>query len=874
MSDLRVAGLISGIDVNGIIQELVRARSGVLEQLEAKEDKLKIEKDTYKEIADMVDDLKNSLLKLRLQSTYMNKMVTSSNEAVLTATADVNSSFGKHRIKVLQLANPAMAFSTFARARLVNAGTTGVDSVSGRPEETVEGTDRIRIYQDADTGKYFATDNFYVKGKNQLASYIGDVAEDTTNEGKIASDMAQGSAINFTYGGQSIVAYTGMDYQAGTTDLHDVAKDLQDAINEAINQAMGTREKTYILVRVDSEVGTGNDRLVVYDLEGKGIQFDATSTNNVLGLSNTVLDYRDSVQTTLYADTLDALKSLMDSYLISGVTFNASSLNTGDIEILRDATLNIQNPTPTYLYGGSGVSSGSGINLDAYLPDAGFSESVDDSLNGTFTINGVKITIDDYTKLTVRDVLAKINGSGAGVIAEYDAENDRFVLRSVEDGGQIEIGSPDDTSSLFKVFKLTADQGAIKVQGSSGGKIDPTAPLAESGLSVTPTSGVFTINGVSIYVDVTKDSLNDVMEKVNKSGAGIRMSYDSAQDKVVVISEPDEDGTNGKFIQFGSDNDTSNLLYALNLVKSQNDPIELGSKEQDAVIEVDGLTYVRPTNTIDDVIGGVTLNLNGTSDSYVTLSINPDEDYIIDKFADFIAKYNALVKKLNPPELSDQEKAFLKPLTDEDKQSMTEEEIKEYEEKHKEYLSYEIIRTSPELRSFLSQLRYTVFSTVKGLSPYDDLTDIGITTDFFGTYDSELSGYLLTDSTDKDEIKDLLKQNDKFMDAVRNYTEDLYKLMAINEGDKKGIARKLSEVVDMYFGVSGAVFSYIKPGGYLDRELKEIYSEMSQQQEMISEYEDELWQKFSMMDETISRLQAGYQYMITQLGMSGGTNTK
>ncbi len=870
MADLRVGGLASGIDVNGIIQELVKSRSGVLEQLKGQEDRLNIEKEVYKEIGDMVNDLKNSLLKLRLQSTYLTKMVTSSNESVITATADVNAAFGSHRIRVLQMATPAMAMSLFARARLVDAGSTNVDSVFGRPTETLEGTDSIRVYQDTDTGKFFAVDEFRIKGKSALATLTGGVLEDSSDEGTIGNDVASGSALSFTYGGKEITAYTGRDYTKGETSLYDVAEDLQDAINDAINEAFGTRDKTYVLVRVKSQVGSGNDSLVVYDVEGRGLEFSSGGAASSLGLDSTVSGVSDSVETTLYADTLDDLKNLMDEHLIRGVTFSTESLSEGNLEVIRDASLNIAKPSPTYIYGGSGVSTGSGINLDATLDEAGFANQVDDRLNGTFTINGVKITIDDYTKLTVRDVLAKINSSGAGVVAEYDAENDRFVLRSVENGMDITLGSPDDTSDFFSVFKLSALEGATKKVGSDGGRIDPTIPLSQTGLTVTPTSGTFTVNGVSIYVDVEKDSLNDLIEKVNSSGAGVKMVYDSAQDKVILISEPGEGGTNSSFIQLGSEHDTSNVLYAFNLIPRQDEAREVGSRGEDAVLEVDGITYVRPTNTVSDVIGGVTLTINGESEDYVTLNIKPDEDYILDQFADFIAKYNALVDKLNPPELTDAEKEFLKPLSDDDKANMTEQQIKDYEEKHKKYLSYEIIRSSPELRNFVSQLRDAVFSMVPGLSPYDDLTDIGITTDFFGTYDSELKGYLLTDSKDKDEIKDLLKQNDRFMDAVRNHTQDLYKLMAIDEDGKEGVARKLSQVVDTYFGVNGAVFSYIKPGGYLDTELRDLYKEMATQQEYLSDYENELWQKFSMMDQIIAKMQADSQYLLMRLGMGGG----
>ena len=869
MEALRVGGLASGIDVNGIIQELVKARSGVLDQLKEKEDRLKIEKDVYKEISNMVNDLKDSLLKLRLQSTYLSKKVYSSNEGVITATASIDAAFGTHRVKVLQMATPAMASSMYARARLIDAGATGISSISGRPEETLEGTDSIEIYRDADTGKYFAVDRFSLKGKGSVDVYRGSVVEDSSNEGTIKSDVSKGSAISFTYGGKSITAYTGMDYTAGATSLYDVAEDLQDALNDAINQAMGTKDKTYVAVRVDTNVGAGNDALVVYDVEGLGLSFEDGDAVSALGLDAATHSTASYIESRVYADTLDDLSGRLGR-LIRGVNFTVGDdgLAEGTVTIIRDATLNIKMPSPTYVYGGAGVSTGSGINLDATLDNAGFAKAPTESTNGYFTINGVKIEIDDYTKLTVRDLLAKINSSGAGVVAEYDAENDRFVLRSVENGADIRLGSFGDTSDFLSIAKLTVVEGAEKVEGSDGGKIDPTAPLSQTGMTVTPTSGTFTINGVSIYVDVTKDSLNDLIEKVNNSGAGVKMVYDSAMDKVIILSDPKNGGTNDAFIKLGSDSDTSNILYAFNLVPSTGSAFEVGKRGKDAVIEVDGITYTRPTNTIDDVIGGVTLNLNGVSDNYVTLSIKPDEDTIVDRFADFIAKYNALVKKLNPPELTDLEKQYLEPLSEEDKQSMTEDEIKEYEKKHKEYLSYQIISRSPELRSFLSQLRSTLFSMVEGLSPYNDLTDIGITTDFFGTYESQLKGYLLTESTDKDEIKDLLRQNDRFMDAVRNHTYDLYKLMAIDSDGKKGIARRLSDVVDSYFGVNGAVFTYIKPGGYLDRELRDLYKEMSSQQRMIASYEEELWQKFSMMDQMVARMQANYQYMLAQLGIN------
>ena len=872
---IRVGGLISGIDVNGIIKELVDARSGVLERLEDERKRLEIERDVYREIYDMVSHLKNDILNLKLQSTYMKKQVESSNPSILTASAGLDASFGRHRIKVLNLATPAKAVSIYPRALLTKSGA-GISGISGRPNETLEGEDIVNVFYDSDTGKYFAVDQFYVKGKTSIDAYRGNSSpESATVEGTISSDISSGSSISFTYGGESLVAYTGIDYQADTTSLYDVAKDLQSAINQAINGEKGTVDETYVLVRVERNVDTGNDLLVIYDVKGEGISFSSGSTETALGLdsiSHTTVGY---VENRVFADDLDSLKNLMNQYLIDGLSFEADSINEGNFEILRDASLKVEKPKPTKVIGGGGVSSGSGIDLDTVgLQNAGFSATVDENINGTFTINGVRITIEDYTKLSVRDVLAMINSSGAGVVAYYDEDNDRFILESSENGADIRLGSPDDTSNFLSVAKLTAVEGAVKEQGSTGGKINPTAPLSEAGLTVVPTSGIFTINGVSIYVDVTKDSLNDLIYKVNTSAAGVKMVYDSALDKIILLSNPDSEGTNSQWIQLGSSHDTSNILYAFNLVKNSTTQQYAGSKGTDAVLEVDGVTYTRPTNTISDIIGGVTLELNGVSDSYVTLNIKPDSEEILDKFSSFIADYNKLVKKLNPPELSDYEKRFLEPLSEEDKASMTDKEIEEYEKKHKKYLSYEIIRNSPELQDFLARLRNAIFSRVDNLSPYDDLTDIGITTDYFGTFESEIAGYLVTDSTDKDEIKNLLESNDKFMQAINYFPDKVYKLMAINEANVKGVARRLSDILDSYFGITGVVYSYIRPGGYLDDKLKDLSKEISRENEYLAEYEEQLWQKFTIMEETIARLQAQSQYLSMQLSSLMGGNRR
>ncbi|HEX3551442.1 MAG TPA: flagellar filament capping protein FliD [Candidatus Elarobacter sp.] len=91
-----------------------------------------------------------------------------------------------------------------------------------------------------------------------------------------------------------------------------------------------------------------------------------------------------------------------------------------------------------------------GINLGAVFntgQNAGFATAV---TSGVFSINGVTFNVNSSTN-NLNDVLQEINNSSAGVIASYDASNDRVVLTAKADGPQgITLGSSADTSNFLQ----------------------------------------------------------------------------------------------------------------------------------------------------------------------------------------------------------------------------------------------------------------------------------------------------------------------------------------------------------------------------------------------------------------------------------------
>ncbi len=145
--------------------------------------------------------------------------------------------------------------------------------------------------------------------------------------------------------------------------------------------------------------------------------------------------------------------------------------------------------------------------------DANLEEGLDVGA-GTFTVNGELITVDADD--SIASVILKINTSDAGVFAAYNPDTELFTFEQQDSGlaATIEVGN--DTSGFLAAMKLDAD---AVVPG-----VDPDlhAPIAE----VAPLSGVlsgsFLVNGVSIDLDVARDSISSVLRAINASNAGVR----------------------------------------------------------------------------------------------------------------------------------------------------------------------------------------------------------------------------------------------------------------------------------------------------------------------------------------------------------------
>ena len=202
--------------------------------------------------------------------------------------------------------------------------------------------------------------------------------------------------------------------------------------------------------------------------------------------------------------------------------------------------------------------------------------------------------------------------------------------------------SADARAGTFYV-KVESTASATRYEsGETIGVIpDSTTQYQDLDSRVTPVAGTVTINGVEITIDAT-DTIDDIVNKINSSGAGVTASYSDTTGKLTLSAS-------SKFT-LGASTDTSNFLSVFNL--------------SDAPMEWDGLNYnvvstahvgaVSTSRTLSSLASddGVTftdgtITINGTSISVSgTDTLEDVIDRINDSDANVIAFYDTNEDKL------------------------------------------------------------------------------------------------------------------------------------------------------------------------------------------------------------------------------------
>jgi flagellar hook-associated protein 2 len=200
-------------------------------------------------------------------------------------------------------------------------------------------------------------------------------------------------------------------------------------------------------------------------------------------------------------------------------------------------------------------------------------------------------------------------------------------------------GSSSDTNVLSLSSASTlASAGSHSITVTSLAQTSSMYSAAVSNTGDT-LSGSLTIqigNGTAqtITVDSSSNTLSSLAAAINSAGIGVRAGIikDTSGSRLSLVSS-----TSGAAGQITMTSSLTDATTGASLAFQQ------GQQGQDAILKVDGLGVTTSSNTISDVIPGVTFQLLSTSSQPVQVQITNDNSSIEQSMASFATAYNAVI---------------------------------------------------------------------------------------------------------------------------------------------------------------------------------------------------------------------------------------
>lgn len=430
--------------------------------------------------------------------------------------------------------------------------------------------------------------------------------------------------------------------------------------------------------------------------------------------------------------------------------------------------------------------------------------------------------------------------------------------------GKVVPGDIDETSvlSITGASKgVIGNTGILGMQEGASNRLNTQASYKNSGLKgLTGLTGTpeLKINGVEIEIS-EKDSIRDIMDKINNSEAGVTVTYQANTDRFVMSST--KQGASGQIAVEG------NFAEAMFGDDSTGHKIEQG---QDAIIAVkypgsdEVIEIERGSNSF--TIDGLNISLKGkfgytagaagldgldSTSEAVTFDAKVDSENTTKVVKEMIDAYNEVLEIINS-EVNQKPKRDYAPLTDEQRESLSEDEIKRWETEAKKGLFF----NDTDLRSMSDSMRFILPNQDRaalykmGISVSDDYAD---------------RGKLVFDEA---KFKAALEENP---DAVKDiFTREASKDADGNKIDG-GVMTKMKSTMDLFAGTTGATKGIlIERAGSIYAPTSLLKNSMQRQMDSIDDIVDRLKDKLKTEQDRYIRQFTSLETAISQMNSQSG----
>lgn len=819
----------SGLDTDSIIQQLMNIENAKVDKIKQERQVLEWKRDSYRdlisEFRSITDEYFNVLkpsTNFTSSSAFASFNINSGNESIVTATANAGAASKTHSITVSSLASAAKIEGVSGLVDSIKgSGTVSSFSLQGKQiNVTLDG-----ITKTLDLRDYTDISDLEAGLESALADVFGSGKIDVVTTGGAVEfkNLINGSTLSISEPTNNYISSLGFsngqkNYVTGSSDVN-------------------TNYSLYTNGSFKVTVGSGTEQTISIT--------DATDINDLTTKIQQAIDSNSELSGKIHVSN--------DGSKLSFTTISGESvkLASADSNNMLDK-LGFAN--------GATISATSSGAIDLSGNEKGKTFIVN--------INGVDKAIEidqDYSDLNELASYLKTQ-LGGNVNVTKDASSNKLIFSSSGTDKLVFKKGPED--GLEKLGFNLHDNKSNKISMTS--KLDSFKANFKSDLSVAdPNANVtFTINGQTIDVGKTyaNATLSDVVTAINSSGAGVKVSYDSLNDRFIMESKTQGAASTITY----TDTDPGNgLLKAMGLVDGS---YTVGT---DAEFSLDGVTGMK-RSTNDFAIDGVTYSLKGVSSDPVKIDVKGDVDAVVNNIKGFVNKYNDMIGKINSMLTEERDRDY-QPLTESQRKAMSDDEIKKWDEKAKSGL----LRSDRLLENIVTNLRRALYDKVEGSSL--SLHQIGITT---GAYQDK--GKLVIDET---KLKEAL--NDNYDGVVQLFTQSSQHSYSesLNDSGKRatrynelGLTQRINDIIQDNIRITrnengqkgtllekaGLVGDLTEYDNLIVNEIEAKDTLIDKLLEKLYEKEEYYYSKFTAMEQMLSAMESQSAWLTQQFGGASG----
>ena len=789
-------GLASGIDRDALIEQMTARTTSKITSKKQAMTKLEWKRDAYRSISNKIIDLQDNYLSYSATKSLKNSDFFAKNQVSVQGDPD----YTKY-ISATGNADTASRVSVLGVNRLATSATL----ISGEK-------------------------------KTDSAITLGGISESDFTNKKVKTSNLSGTKLTF---GTYSITDKKFTEEATFTFPTSYEKKLDGGKTETV-----TIDYTASSDEIVKQLNEALDSQGFLGKDGKsGIKF--TLNGDQIQISQTP-SITDKGKSYVIRETSSALKSL---------GFNSGNMNKDDID--NGISLDEFNHN-TSSFEAAAITE---QPLSAYLKGKSISVSYGGQTKNIELI-GDKEEIKDFKafKDSLQNKLNKAFGSENVTVGKDSNGSLTFTAKDNKQTLQISAGSKEL-------------QNALGITSTQSNKISTGSSLWENrkklGLDKNPQYTTkeelnkalenFTVNGTKIEGITADTTVSELLTAINNNkDAGVTAIYLGSENKFVLSSNekglgrkitlgPDPDNPNNK------KDDAANLIFGgVSTDGTDGEMSILYNGVQTTItsssntFSIDGLD-IRATNTFNTG--------SATAEGGVSFTASADTEKVTETVKKFIEAYNAMIDEVRTQATTRPDSNY-KPLTEDQKNEMNENSIKNWENKAKEGILY----NSSALKD-LDNATQGIFSSMmmNGVS-YDDLEKIGIS--FSDDYTA--GGKIVFDE-------------EKFKTAMDSDPEKVSDLFTGTHGIVNTIDSTLSTYATRYASKNGNSYgvlieeagseklSLTLTNNSIYKELKDMQETITNLQSQLSTEQDRYISQFTQMERLINQMNSQSSYL-SQLG--------